>query len=55
MSRQLYIKHAVYISGYAVEIGFSDGTIKTVDFENFLKNHSHPQYNKYRSEERRVG
>lgn len=49
MSRPLYIKQAVYISGYAVEIEFSDGTIKKVDFENFLKDHSHPQYNKYRN------
>ena len=47
MARQLYIQQANYISELKVELKFNDGTIRNVDFSNFLLNHPHPQYNKY--------
>jgi hypothetical protein len=47
MARQLYIQQANYISDLKVELKFNDGTIRNVDFSNFLLNHPHPQYNKY--------
>lgn len=47
MARQLYIQQANYISDLNVELKFNDGTIRNVDFSNFLLNHPHPQYNKY--------
>jgi hypothetical protein len=47
MARQLYIQQANYISDLKVELKFNDGTIRHVDFSNFLLNHPHPQYNKY--------
>jgi hypothetical protein len=47
MARQLYIQQANYISDLKVELKFNDGTIRNIDFSNFLLNHPHPQYNKY--------
>jgi hypothetical protein len=47
MARQLFIEEAVYISNLLVELKFNDGTIRKVNFETFLHNHPHPQYNKY--------
>jgi len=47
MARQLFIKQAVYISDFIVELKFNDGNVKKVDFETFLYKHPHPQYNKY--------
>ena len=47
MARQLFIQQADYISNLTVELKFSDGTVRRVDFATFLLNHPHPQYNKY--------
>ena len=47
MARQLFIQQANYISDFSVELKFNDGTVKRVDFEVFLHEHPHPQYNKY--------
>jgi len=42
------IVNAKYISDYTVELQFDDGTVRQIDFGLFLKNHPHPQHNKYR-------
>ena len=39
---------AEYGVEYRVELTFNDATKKVVDFGGFLKNHPHPQHNKYR-------
>lgn len=39
---------ADYQSSYLLKVNFNDGSSKIVDFESFLKKHSHPQYNKYK-------
>lgn len=43
----LFIKRANYISGYTIEIYFSDGTVKRVDFERFLKSAKPPATRSY--------
>jgi hypothetical protein len=47
MARQLFIQQAVYVSGLSVELKFNDGTVREINFGDFIKNHPHPQYNKY--------
>lgn len=42
------VVEARHVKAFALEIAFADGKKKTVDFAGFLKNHSHPQYNKYK-------
>jgi len=49
MAREIYIIQATYITDYTVELRFNDGTIRKVYFGDFLKNHPHPQYNKYQN------
>ncbi|CAN1578633.1 Protein of unknown function DUF2442 [Spirosomataceae bacterium] len=39
---------ADYQSSYLLKVNFNDGSSKVVDFESFLKKHSHPQCNKYK-------
>ena len=36
-----------YIDGYRLRIVFNDGTRKTINFEQFLKNAKHPDIQKY--------
>lgn len=43
----LFIKRANYISGYIIEVYFSDGTVKRVDFERFLQSAKHPVTRSY--------
>lgn len=43
----LFIKNANHISGYIIEIYFSDCTVKQVDFERFLKSAKHPATRSY--------
>ena len=43
----MFIIGAVYVSDYKINITFADETEKTIDFGIFLKNHPHPQHNKY--------
>lgn len=44
------VLEATYISDYKILIRFSDHTRQVVDFENFLAENPHPQYNKYRNQ-----
>jgi hypothetical protein len=50
MSNTKIIKlvNAIYINDYVVELSFEDGVIRQIDFEHFLYQHPHPQYDKYR-------
>lgn len=47
MARAIYIEKARYVSDLSVELIFNDGTVRIVDFRNYLLSHPHPQYNKY--------
>lgn len=49
--KPIAVKEANYIEGYKLEIIFTNNKKKIVDFEQFLKAHSHPQYNKYKKTE----
>jgi hypothetical protein len=42
MARQLFIQQATYVSDLSVELKFSDGTERKVDFGIYLHNHPHP-------------
>lgn len=46
----LSIVSAKYVRPLSVDIRFSDGTEKVVDVGNFIKQHPHPQYDKYLDE-----
>jgi len=37
-----------YVTEYIIRVSFSDGTTHEVDFGNYLYQHPHPQYDKYR-------
>jgi hypothetical protein len=47
-TKKISILSAKYAEHFAIDITFSDGKTKRVDFENFLSNNSHPQYDKYK-------
>ena len=49
-NKRVYINiiKAKYLDGYKVELQFDDNTVRQIDFGVFLKNHPHPQHNKYR-------
>ncbi len=49
--KNINIIHAKYIQEYLVELIFDDTKKTVVDFGNFFKTHSHPQYNKYKKVE----
>ena len=44
----LVVTETEHIREHRLQISFSDGTSQLVDFGPFLKNHPHPQHNKYR-------
>ena len=46
--KTIAVKEAKYLDGFKIEILFNDNKKKVVDFETFLKSHSHPQFNKYK-------
>ena len=48
--KTISIKDAKHIEALKLEIIFNDGAIRMVDFGDFLKSHSHPQFNKYKKE-----
>ena len=48
ISNKITIESAQYISGYKLEIKFSNNTVNIVDFELFLLNNPHPQWNTYK-------
>lgn len=41
------IQKAEYLGGYKISLEFSDGTQKTVDFEQFLRSAKNPMTAKY--------
>jgi len=41
------VTNAKYIEGYKIKILFSDSTSRIIDFGVFLKENSHPQWDKY--------
>ena len=45
--RNIAVAKADYLDGYRLAIQFTDGTTQVIDFGSFLKNHPHPQHNKY--------
>ena len=49
--KTISIKNAVYAGKFKLKILFTDKKEKIVNFETFLKKHSHPQFNKYKKEE----
>jgi len=51
MAQKTYIQQAVYVADYTLKLTFNDGVERVVDFGNFLKQHPHPQYNKYQKPE----
>ena len=40
--------NATYLNEYNIELRFSDNTVRQINFEIFLKTHSHPQFDKYK-------
>jgi len=48
--KTITVAEAKHIGGFKVEVLFNDQKRKVVDFGTFLTTHSHPQYNKYKSE-----
>jgi hypothetical protein len=43
----IFVTGATYIPVYKIKIEFSDNTSRVVDFEPFLKENPHPQWEKY--------
>ena len=43
----IMVTDATYIQGYRIKIAFSDNSSRVIDFEPFLKENPHPQWNKY--------
>lgn len=41
------IERAEYLKDYLIRFTFSDGTIRTIDFSNFLNNARNPMTRKY--------
>ena len=49
MPDNILITNSEYITDYIIRLSFSDGTTHDVDFGNYLYQHQHPQYDKYRN------
>ena len=47
MARALYIQEAVCNNDLTVSLLFNDQTRRKVDIGAFIREHPHPQYNKY--------
>ena len=45
--KAILVTNAVYAGSYKVKVEFSDNTSKVIDFEPFLKDNPHPQWEKY--------
>ena len=43
----IYVTSAVYAGGLSIEVHFSDGTVRVVDFTEFFRRHPHPQHNRF--------
>jgi len=48
--KSVSIVKAEYVGDLSVKIVFDDNTTTIVDVGTFIKNHPHPQYNKYLNE-----
>jgi hypothetical protein len=46
--KKISVLSAKHIEHFAIDITFSNGKTKRVDFGTFLLNNSHPQYDKYK-------
>ena len=47
MENQLAVVEARYLGDLSLELFFSDGAQRQLDFAPFLKSHPHPQYSRY--------
>ena len=47
MAERLYITGATDAGNLSVELSFSDQTTRVVDIGEYIRQHPHPQYNKY--------
>jgi hypothetical protein len=47
--KTILVTGATYIQAYKVKIEFSDNTFRVIDFEPFLKENPHPQWDKYKN------
>ena len=47
MNHRIEIKNAEYIDAYIIKFNFNDGREQFVDFENYIKNKTHPQFKKF--------
>jgi len=52
LTKVIEITNAKYLEGYKVKIVFNDNTIKTIDFEDFLKVSGNPMTKKFLSKEK---
>jgi hypothetical protein len=43
----IIVTNATYLQDYQINIEFSDHSSRVIDFEPFLKENPHPQWNKY--------
>lgn len=43
----IIVIRATHLQYYKIKIEFSDNTIRVIDFEPFLKDNPHPQWEKY--------
>lgn len=48
---ELSVNSAQHLKSHILEITFSDGATKVVDFAPFIFSDGHPDYEKYKSEE----
>ena len=46
----IFVKSAVHVKSHILEIEFSDGAKKMVDFAPFIFSNGHPDYERYKSE-----
>ena len=47
MAERLYITNATDAGNLSVELSFSDLTTRVVNIGEYIRQHPHPQYNKY--------
>jgi len=48
---RIRVSSAEYIGNCSLRISFSDGFRRDINFGEYIRNHPHPQYNKYLLEE----
>ena len=44
---RIFITNAVNVGNLAICLTFNDNTTQTIDVGSFIRQHPHPQYNKY--------